>query len=49
MNKILLLTLVSTLTFSTLAADGMKCGAGKCGSSSKSITKSKNLGNHSAP
>ncbi len=43
MNKLKVLILISTLSFSTLLADGMKCGAEKCGSGTKSITDSKNL------
>ncbi len=41
MKKILVITLASLLGFSFLQAEGMKCGAGKCGSSiqsSKSIS-----------
>ena len=36
MKKLAVITLVSLLSVSSLMADGMKCGAGKCGSSTKS-------------
>ena len=39
MKTLLKLTALTFLTLSTIHAEGMKCGAGKCGSSMKSDTK----------
>ncbi len=43
MKKIAIIPLLSLLTLSPLAADGMQCGAGKCGSSAKSGGTDKRL------